>query len=299
MGGGRQRTEVRQELSPEQQRILQLVFPVAERFIAEPPQLPERRVIQPFNPLEQLAQQQALRIASSVAPGLARAGMGAAGALLSRAAPGDPTVNAAVRAAIEPVREEFTERILPTLRRGAVAANVFGSPKYAAQEQAAVRAFGRAAMREAGRIALEGGRQALGALGQLPAVTALQTLPAQMVADVGAAQRGLAQQMAAEEIRRELAQRFLPLQVAQAVANLTFGVPTPTVTEAVGGPGMGARIAGGIGGALSGAATGAMLAGALGGGGGGAAAGAAAGAGLGPWGIAAGALLGLIAGMLR
>ena len=52
-----------QELSPEQQRLIGLVIPEAERIIQNPPQLFPGSQIAPLDPLQLLAQQNVLQLA--------------------------------------------------------------------------------------------------------------------------------------------------------------------------------------------------------------------------------------------
>lgn len=316
-GGGSSRTVTTQELSPEQRRLLEPVVPVARKFIKRPPRLFPESAIAPLDPLQKRAQRAAVRAAtgpvqdavSAGVRGLDRAalsgdignvGLGALVSGLGVARPaqefllsGDvlfpetnPALQAAIEAAVRPIEEQFTQSILPGLRRGAITSGQLGSSRQGVAEGLASQAFlrqvgdtsaqlqneafqsGLGAMIGAlqptitagGGAAEAGVREATRALFAAPSIAAAQTLPAQILGAVGAQRREVEQAKLQEQQQRFLAEQIIPFAVAQDVAGLAFGFPGARTTSEAEFPGISplqAALAGGSLGLLGAGAFGA------------------------------------------
>jgi len=68
LGGGTSTTTTTQELSPEQRKLIAPVIPIAQQYLANPPQQYEGSSISPFNPLQQQAQQMTVNAANAMLP---------------------------------------------------------------------------------------------------------------------------------------------------------------------------------------------------------------------------------------
>lgn len=179
-GGGSQTTTTTQELAPEQQELLNMVIPVAEQQINNPPELFPGSSIAPFNPLQQQGQQMAVGSALDFIQPLAQstsqgaqavqdfavpASLGGLGSLvggLGRAQPSqdflmsgallnpetNPALQGQIEAAIRPLAQSMQTDILPQIRGGAVDAGQFGSSRQGIAEGLAARDF----MQQAGDI---------------------------------------------------------------------------------------------------------------------------------------------------
>lgn len=176
-GGGSQTTTTKQELSPEQRQLINLVIPTAESYAAQPPTSYPGSTVAPFTPLQEAGQLGAVNTAfnfldpfigqtaqtheniqSSAIPlgttGLASliGGMGdASGArnfLLSGDAlyPGsNPALEATAKAAVQPFQESLMQQILPGIRQGAQTAGQYGGSRQGLLESQAINNFLRQA----------------------------------------------------------------------------------------------------------------------------------------------------------
>jgi len=89
-GGGETVTSTQtsvQELSPEQQQLLGLVLPEAEKFVQNPPTLFPGSQIAPFNPLQLQAQEQALATGAGPITGQINQGLAAQSGILGNLLP--------------------------------------------------------------------------------------------------------------------------------------------------------------------------------------------------------------------
>ena len=280
-GGGGQSISQR-ELAPEQQQLLRLVIPEAARFLNNPPELFPDTAIADFSPLQQQAQEAAVGAATDfIAPfaestaaahqnlqsatiptgteGLGQIISGLPSArpaqdfLLSGAAlspESNPFLADTARAAIDPLRDEFTQTVLPSIGHEAANTGQFGSSRHGVAEGIATQGFqrevgnvasdvfsrgyseGLAGMQDALRTTLGTGADAsVGALEQgarslfaAPQLTQLALTPSSILDAVGGQQRDLEQAFLTEEADRFQTEQIIPFLAAQDVANLAFGV---------------------------------------------------------------------------
>lgn len=135
----------------------------------------------------------------------------------------DPIVQNLANAATEPLFQQFTERVLPQVGSAAVAAGAFGGSRQQILEQDLTRDL----FRTAGdvRAGVFGNAQARqleqqkAALALFPQFANLQTLPSQILGQVGAAERGDAQQQINAERERFEFGQLSPLTNLQNFSN--------------------------------------------------------------------------------
>lgn len=152
MGGGESHTTTTQELSPEQRALIAPVIPIAQNYLAAPPQPYPGSGIASFNPLQRQAQDMTVSAANSMLPQLNKlpgqvTNMNAAysglnpqynqligennfltsGAVLRPES--NPALQGAIEAASRPTIENFNNSILPGLKSDAISAGGFGGTR--------------------------------------------------------------------------------------------------------------------------------------------------------------------------
>ncbi|MFQ5741999.1 MAG: hypothetical protein ACE5HV_00240 [Acidobacteriota bacterium] len=242
-GGGRSTTTTVQELAPEQQQLLNLVIPEAEKFIAAPPTLFPSSTIVPFNPLQQQAQQQALGVAGGPAQGIADQAALAQNFLLGPVLfpESNPALQGAIQAATRPLERTFTQQTLPNIRQGAISAGQFGGSRQGIAEGLAAQGFQQQVGDVSATLANQAFQSGLEALTRslifAPQTAQLGLLPSSITAGVGQQQQAQEQAFLSEEAQRFLAEQIIPFATAQDVAALAFGVGGGTSTTTAQGPG--------------------------------------------------------------
>ena len=267
-----------QELSPEQQKLLSLVIPEAEKFVANPPTLFPGSTIAPPDPLQVQAQEALL---ASAGPGGQLSNITGQAGLANQFLLGpvlfpesNPALAAAVDAAIRPLTENFQNVVLPGIRGEAITAGGFGGSRQGIAEGLAAQGLTRQVGDVSSTIQANAFQQALDAMTKAlfaaPQTAGLSTLPITAQEAVGSQRQQFAQAQLSEEAQRFLAEQLLPFSAAQDVAALAFGIPggsattTGTATGAGGGGfplqnvlglgslglSLGGPIGGGIGGLL-------------------------------------------------
>ncbi len=316
--GGTSRTVTTQQLAPEQRQLLEFVLPEAGRFARNPPNLYPGSQIAGFNPLEEQAQQQALQMAGGALPGIAGSAINANNALqgqvLEQSIAGqrgllagqglalpaqqfllsgdvlnpanNPGLGAAIQGAIQPIRREYEQTVLPGISRQSNLVGDLGGSRQQIAEGIASQAYLDAVGNTVGNLQNEAYQAGLGAMvggltptigagaagteaGLQEAVRSLFAAPSlpglalaapSVTGGVGAQQRALSQAQLSEEAQRYMAEQLLPFAAAQDVAALAFGFPGGTVASNAtfdsGQGSFGNLLGGALGGAASGAAIG-------------------------------------------
>jgi len=240
-GGGRKTstTTTVQKLSPEQQRLINLVIPTAERIIAKPPELFPGSTIAPLDPLQIQAQENLLALAG---PGGQLPTLTGQAGLASQFLLGpvlfpesNPALQAATEAAVRPLTEQFERTILPGIRGEAITAGGFGGSRQGIAEGLAAQGLTRQIGDVTSTIQANAFQQSLDAMTRAlfaaPATAGLQFLPTSAVESVGAQRQQFAQAQLSEEAQRFIAEQLIPFAVAQDVAALAFGIPGGSVTS--------------------------------------------------------------------
>src|SRR5215467_642850 len=130
-GGGSQQTQqtTKVELSPEQQQLLNMAMPFAEKYGANQPTLPTGSSVAGFTAPQTAGQAQTLNAAGGDVQSSANNAARAQDFLTSGAA-FDPRTNpgleATIEGAVRPIEQNFSENILPSIREGGVGVGQFG-----------------------------------------------------------------------------------------------------------------------------------------------------------------------------
>lgn len=281
MGGGQQSSTqtTQQILSPEQQRLLDPVIPVAENFVKNPPKAFGGSGVAGFDPLQQMAQQMIIGASNGMLPmlGQQQAGgnalmqgggavlgnqVGAQNFLMSGAAL-DPNMNPALArvtdAATRPLIDAFQRQIMPSIANDAVSAGGFGGTRQGIAEGIAASDLQRQVGDISAQVQNNAYSQGLQAMAQLagqapgsasiaqgldrmPQILNSSLLPAQLTGAVGDVRQGMTQAQLSDTIQRFVNEQMLPFAAAQDVAALAFGIPagtTQTTAKTTGGGGAG------------------------------------------------------------
>lgn len=238
-GGQTSTTTTVQELSPEQQRLINLVIPTAEQIIAQPPELFPGSTIQPFDPLQVQAQENVLALAG---PGGQLPSLTGQAGLASQFLLGpvlfpesNPALAAATEAAIRPLTEQFQNVILPGIRGEAITAGGFGGSRQGIAEGLAAQGLTRQTGDVTASIQANAFQQSLDAMTRAlfaaPSTAQLQFLPSTALGAVGAQRQQFGQAQLSEEAQRFISEQLIPFATAQDVAALAFGIPGGRVTS--------------------------------------------------------------------
>lgn len=167
----------------------------------------------------------------------------------------NPYLAEAMRAAIRPQVQTFTDTTLPALRMGGVASNTLGSSRQGVAEGLAA---GRLQDSIAGTVAQMGSRgyesgldASLQGLRALPSIGQGMSMPASMLSSVGAQRENLAQEVANYEAAGRTAEVNQPWELLQAYAALLQGMSNPITTSTGTVPRAGISPMQGIGAGLS------------------------------------------------
>lgn len=287
-GGGGSTTETKAVLAPEQSQILKAIMPTLQQYgqmagEGNPP-IYQGQTVAGFTPA-QVAGQAAV----------ANAAQGPVGASTGQALQGldfftsgaamdpnrNPGLSGAIQAAIEPLTREYTSTVIPGINRDAVNAGMFGEGRHGVAEGLASEAYLRQVGNTAANVvnpAYQAGLDATSrSLAFAPSVLQAGYGPGEALSAVGGQQQSQQQAEINAAVQKFAQENYLPLDLAQEIAGIAFGLPIGgTQTTSSGGgpsPAMGA-----LGGAASGAAMGTMV--------------------MPGWGTAGGALIGGLMGLL-
>jgi len=154
-----------------------------------------------FNPLEQQAQQQLLQLAGPGGPMQGMLGNALQGfntSLNAANVNSNPYLGAYAQAALQPLERSLMQNVLPGIRGEAGVTGNYGGTRQGIAEGIALQDYNQTAEDMMTRIFSNAYGQGLqaqqGAYSMLPSMLTAQAAPAQVVGNVGGAQRGLAQQ---------------------------------------------------------------------------------------------------------
>tara|TARA_Y100000310_G_scaffold94408_1_gene92045 strand:+ start:6104 stop:7039 length:936 start_codon:yes stop_codon:yes gene_type:complete len=264
-GGGENKStgSTVQNLSPEQQRLMSLVEPVAKDFIKNPPTVFPGSTLAPINQQEISAQNEALSAAGNV-QNLAQATSAAHTNVLDDSELRQrlmsdislsPHLAAATEAATRPIIQAHERSVLPGIRGEAIMTNNFGSTRQGIAEGIASEGLLRTVGDTGATFANQAFRDVLGAeterlgiaqagrdatsraIALAPSTAGLLLEPARIQSAVGGAQRADAQALLTEQVNKFLAKQVLPFSAAQEVAGLAMGIPAGSVNSMVTGTG--------------------------------------------------------------
>lgn len=240
-GGGQPQTSTStttQELSPEQKKLMALVIPSAEKFIASPPTLYGPSTVQGFDPLQTQAQQNVLNLA---APGSSLnnyvdSAVGGSQFLTSGSvlSPGNnPALQQSINSAIQPLLDNFTNKVLPSIRSGAVAAGGFGGSRQGIAEGLASQGLSQEVGRVSSGMANQNYQSGLSAMSSaLLGANKIASLPfisSKILGAVGQQRQQVEQAKLNEQAKKFMAAQLIPFSTAQDVAAMAFGMPGGSV----------------------------------------------------------------------
>lgn len=291
LGGGNQTTTTQIKYTPQQKAAINAAMPTLMGYINNPPTIPNIPTVLPFNSTQQQAQTGATGAALGPIQGFTSGMMDISNWLNGGALSPDtnPYLRATAEAAIQPVTQNFTEKVLPNIRSGAVVGGQYGGSRQANAETTATRDFNREALNTTNQIysnAFESGMDRMVKnLALAPQTASLGMYPWQVLEGVGGQQYGLDTAMSQDAFNRALTGQQMPYLAAKDVLATMMGLGSGTSTSTSGGGiSLGSILGGGIGGAATAGGLSTLPGlGMLGG----------------PWGIGAGAGLGALASIFR
>lgn len=220
--------KVVQELSPEQQQLLNLAMPKLQEFAASKPKMNATTV--GFNPTQQQGQQMALDTAGDQG-----ATTSSAAAMNRRFTAGEfldpgsnPALQAYMKSATQPIQQNLVESTLPALRsEDLLTGNIGGTREGVAQGRAAEGAS-RAIGATTSSIANEGYKSGLDAtlkaMGFAPTIAQAENIPAATVSAVGDVQQQQAQREADTANQIANYDAWLPYIQGSALAGASSGI---------------------------------------------------------------------------
>lgn len=166
----------------------------------------------------------------------------------------DPMLQESLRASLRPI-EETGSRLLQQARRGATQAGQLGGTRQAILESEVIKDITQkqadVASRMYGDVYGDALRTQAATLGLAPSIMGTFALPAQTLAQVGAAETARAQQPITEAMQRFAFEQAAPSEALSRYANIVAGSILPPTTTTTGpgpqGPGALAGAAGGAG----------------------------------------------------
>lgn len=236
MGGGGQTTQqtTKVDLSPEQQQLLNMAMPFAQKYGENQPVLPSGSSVAGFTDPQKAGQAATLAAAGpGGAVGGTAADAAAAHDFLTSGKALDPSTNpglaAAIKGAVQPIEENYSENIIPQIKEGGVGVGQFGGGREGALEGIASQAEQRAIGATAGGIETQAYEQGLDqmtrALGLSPTVQQAELEPGAATSSVGDVQQQLEQQQLTEAFNKFMFPQTQPLSTAEALAGVAGAIP--------------------------------------------------------------------------
>lgn len=260
-GGGRSTTVQQADPWVGQQPYLTDIFRQAQALHRTPgPQYFPQSTVAEFTPAQRQAQQQAAQFAQGQGQQLATDAVGANQFALGPVLypQSNPALQGYIDAATRPIRQQFTEEIMPSIASGAVGNNAFGGSRQAIAEGLAADRAMRAVGDTAATVANEGYQAGLDTFAKGLAL-APQTFqgglaPATTVGAVGEQQRSMNQALIDDAFARFSFQQNLPYAKLNEYANMVSGNygGTSLAQTTGGGPSLGNQLLSGAAGAMMG-----------------------------------------------
>lgn len=275
MGGSSQPATTTQkstvELSPEQQKMINLAMPGLEKYASTPLEQYSGSAIAGFNPLETQAQDAYVNQAAASGGELATQAAGAQSKLLD---PGfmldvknNEYLQGAMTANADVLTQSLLEQALPAVAQGATQAGGMYSGGSSREGIAQGQAIGRTAdaisRSNAGMLMDSYNRGLTGmqtAVSANPSVQAQQLFAPDVMASVGGQQRAMEQAQLDEEVNRFYTAQQLPYLQAKDIMSLVQGMPGATnVSQVTGAVPKPSAFSAGIGGLATGATLGSVI----------------------------------------
>lgn len=254
-----------QNLSPEQQQLMQLALPGVRQFAANVPQRYQGPTTAGFDPSQTAGQEQALGAASTVG-GLAKSGAQTSnfytgGDIWNPAS--NPNLQGAVDASVRPIYQNLTEQALPAIRQGDITTGNFGGSRQGIAEGLASRGASQAAGDTASKLVQSeyetNVNAQLKALGLLPQTQQAQLAEATTTSGVGDVRQQQRQREIDDQISKFNYDQYAPFLQSKEILSLLQGLPGGSTTTTGSVPQSNPGIMQGLGGAAAGASLGSAI----------------------------------------
>lgn len=263
-GGGQPTQTTTVQLSPEQRQLYDLAMPSLREFAAKPPQAYPGSTVPGFDPLQVRGQEQALATTGKQGDVVGSAADASrfftSGDVLNPAS--NPGLQGHVDAAVRPIYNNLTERVLPAVRSGATQAGQFGGSRQAIVESLAARDAATAAGDTAAKVVgqaygtnIDAITKALGLAGNTAQNLAI---PAMTTSGVGDVRQNLLREILGETAGKWNYEQMLPLLVGKELVGVAGAMPNAGVTSTANLPQQNPWMQG-LGGAAAGASLGSAI----------------------------------------
>ena len=242
-GGGSSSTTTVQQLSPEQQKLFGLTFPVFDQYFdtqggtnAKPY---EGQTLAATNPLQTLGQSMALGNALGPVSGAVDATLKGtnfltSGDVLNPAS--NPGLQGTLDAATRQITDNFSRNILPGIRDQSVISGGYGGNRQGIAEGIAASDATKQVGDTSATILNQAYQSGLDAmtkgLGFAPSNIQSAFAPAQAVSGIGDIQQSRSQSELNDIISNYYTKEFFPLQLAEEVAQIALGMPGGSASKA-------------------------------------------------------------------
>lgn len=232
-----------QNLTPQQQSLVDAASPLYSQFAASNPTLPGGAGVSPFDPSQTAGQEAVLGSAGDASKIVGSAGK--ENAYMSSGALLDPNTNpgfqGAIDAAARPINDQFRDVTLPGIASGAstngsggIGAN-FGGSRQGIAEGLASRGAANAVKDATAGVINSGYNKGLdttlAAIGQAPGQAAAQTIPGTITSTVGDIRQGQAQNVLSANNAASQFTQWLPLLKAQLLTQGAASTPGGSATS--------------------------------------------------------------------
>lgn len=294
MSGGDQpqQTQTTQQiLSPQQNELMNLALPGVREFAANVPQRYQGNTIAGFDPYQTAGQEQVLAAAGTQGALAGTAATTATNLTGRNYTPDLQTLDntsrldAAITSATRPIGQELAEVALPAVRGGAITTGGFGGSRQGIAEGLASGRASQAIGDTASKLSFSAYdtdvknrlanyqtnltasqnaedtnvRTQLAALGLLPQVQQMQTVPGATTSAVGDVRQGMAQRQLDASIQGYNYDQLAPFLQSKEIMSLLAGIPGGGVQSTANNPKTGPTAMTALGGAAAGASLGTAL----------------------------------------
>lgn len=258
-GGGTTTSTTEAKLAPEQSDILKAIMPTLQKYGAMAgsgsPPIYQGQTVAPLNATQQAG-----------ATAVTNAAQGQVGASTGQALQGldfftsgaamdpnrNPGLSGAIQAAIDPITKNYQNTVLPGINQGAVDSGMFGEGRHGVAQGLASDAYLRQVGDTAANVvnpAYQAGLDATSrSLAFAPSVLQAGYGPGAALSAVGGQQQTQQQAEINAAIQKFAQENYLPLDIAQQIAGIAFGLPIggSQTTSSGGNPSTGQQILGGV-----------------------------------------------------
>lgn len=240
--GGTSTTVQTQQLSPEQKSLLGLVTPTFKSYFnsagGSNVQPWTGTTLAPQNQLQGLGQSMALQSATGPVQGAVDATLKGTNFLTSGDVlkPGtNPGLQGTLDAATRNLTDTFSRSVLPQVRGDAILAGGYGGNRQDIATDNATKALGQQVGDTTSNILNQNYQSGLDAMAKglafAPSNINAAFTPATAVSGIGDVQQNVQQQQINDLIQKYYTQTFFPLQLAEELAGVAFGMPGGSATS--------------------------------------------------------------------